>query len=167
MSIFDKLPQVSEPMRLAVVRAVIYLGVFIALAYWAQDSDLFIDKSPIAVSIEMPDTVTLIKDADSIPLSVLVRIKNNTKEPAKLEVPTTCHIFRWFVTSPEGEFIQAEKNELCTQVVMTANLPAGEKAEETMQIDLDPRRLQPDTEYVLSFRFWGQDGQALFTAVEE
>ncbi len=167
MPFFDKLPQLSEPMRLALVRAAIYLGVFIALAYWAQESDLFTDKAPIAVSIEMPATVTLIKDADSIPLSVVVQIENNTKEAAKLEVPTTCHIFRWFVTSPEGEFIQAEKNELCTQVVMTANLPAGERAEETMQIDLDPRRLQPGKEYVLSFRFWGQDGQALFTAVEE
>lgn len=167
MPLLDRLPQLSEPVRAAIVRAMIYIGMILALAYLAEQSGWLSDAAPIAVAMDMPAQVTLIRDADSIAVPVVVRIKNNSGQAASLEAPSTCHIFRWFVSSPEGEFIQAEANETCTQVAMTANLPAGGLVEEAMQIDLDPKRLAPGTTYILSFRFWGQDGQARFTAITE
>lgn len=167
MSIFDRLPQLHETTRAAVARALIYTGVILSVAWLAQLSGLFSGAAPIAAELQMPPVVTLIKDADSLTVRTVVSVKNNTTASAFLEVPTPCHIFRWFVTTAEGEFIQSKAEEICAQVVMTATLPAGGKAEEEFEIALDPSRLTPGEQYIVAFRYWGQDGQARFTAQKE
>jgi len=167
MSIFDRLPQLSEPTRAAVARALIYIGVILSVAWLAQQSGLFSSGAPIAAELQMPPVVTLIKGADSLTVRAMVSVTNNTAASAFLEVPTPCHIFRWFVTTAEGEFIQSKAEEICAQVVMTATLPAGGKSEEEFEIALDPGRLTPGAQYIMAFRYWGQDGHAEFTAQAE
>lgn len=167
MSIFDRLPPLDETARAAVARALIYIGVILSIAWLAQQSGLFSSGAPIAAELQMPPMVTLIKDADSLIVRAVVSVKNNTTASALLEVPTPCHIFRWFVTTAEGEFIQSKAEEICAQAVMTATLPAGGKAEEEFEIALDPGRLTPGAQYIVAFRYWGQDGHARFTAEAE
>lgn len=167
MSIFDRLPKLDESMRIAIVRALIYIGIVISVAYMAEQSGMITPDEPVTVAMEMPSPVFLSGDAGLISVPVTVRLKNNTSTATNLEAPTTCHIFRWFITTTTGEFIQSEGDTNCVAAVMTAALPAGEMYEEEMELAFDQQRLRGGVKYLLMFRFWGQDGQAEFTAETE
>lgn len=167
MSIFDRLPKLDESMRAAIVRSLIYIGVIISIAYLARQSGLITPDEPVTVEMEMPSTILIPGDTGPISVPVTVRLKNNTSAVTNLEAPTTCHIFRWFITTTGGEFIQSEGEANCVAAVITATLPAGEVYEEEMELAFDSGRLRGGVEYLLMFRFWGQDGRAKFTAEME
>ncbi len=167
MSIFERLPKLDETMRAAIVRALIYIGVIISLGYLAQQSNLFGPSEPVTVRMDMPSTLTLPGNGSALPVQVTVRLINNTKEVINLEAATSCNIFRWFIASTNGEFIQSEGDRNCVQAVVTATLPARETYEEKMELAFDSGRMQPDGRYHLVFQFWGKDGQTKFETQAE
>ncbi len=152
----------DEAARQAIFRTAMWIALIVGTAYTIGQSGLIEDYTPLAVRIEAPGKILFPKSNATVTMPVNVRLKNNTDETALLEVPTPCNIIRWYITNVDGDFVQAPAKENCAQVVMKANLPAGQVSEDELQIPLDTERYQTNTRYKLMLRYWGQDASKDF-----
>ena len=162
MNLRELWTNLDDASRQAFYRTAMWIALIVGTVYTIGQSDLLLDLTPLAVKIEAPAKIVFPKGNAAVTMPVSVRLKNNTEEAALLEVPTPCNIIRWYITNADGDFVQAPAKENCAQVVMKANLPAGQISEDEVQIPLDAARYQPDTKYKLMLRYWGQDGSTQF-----
>lgn len=162
MNLLDFWGKLDGPSRQAIYRTAMWITLIVGAVYTIGKSDLMQDNAPLAVKMDMPDKILIPKSNTSVTLPISLQLKNNTQETALLEVSSPCNIIRWYITSIEGEFVQAPGQEMCSQVVMRANLPAGNISEDELIISLDAQRYIPGQRYRLMLRYWGQDGSHEF-----
>ncbi|MSP42676.1 MAG: hypothetical protein EXR08_04835 [Alphaproteobacteria bacterium] len=161
-NIRDLWARLDSPTRHAITRTAMWIVLIVGTVYTISRSDLMQDYAALAVKVEMPDKIVFPKSNSTVTLPVSLKLKNNTRDTVVLEVPSPCHIIRWYVTGMEGEFIQAPAEEACAQVVMRANLPAGHFSEDELTIPLDAQRYHAGQRYKLMLNYWGQDGSHEF-----
>ncbi len=124
--------------------------------------------------------------ATTMLLPVTLRARNPHQRALRLRASTPCAVFDWWILaladaspaaaehsspdSPENlpekvaaDIIQAEPNRLCAQVVVGAQLPAGQRREAAHVLSLEPQRYRPGGRYRLAYTFWGQPGHHDFT----
>lgn len=143
-------------------RTLLWLALIVAVGYAVGRSEFVFNTGPIAVQVETPRTVVIDPASPIAVLPVVAKIKNNTDEPVALEAPSPCEVFRWFVTSTDGEFVQSKEKGLCAQVIMNAYLNPDDVAKEQIDIALDAARFSPDSRYILIYRYWGYEDRVSF-----
>ena len=103
---------------------------------------------------------------DVTPLPVVLRLVNNTAETMPLTADGPCKIFRFFVTTKEGSFIQAMRApEVCNEAQTRAAITEQDVIEEIRQVPLDSKRYSAG-DYALRVKFWNYEGEAAFTLIE-
>lgn len=152
----------DDASRQAFYRTAMWIVLIVGTVYTIGQSDLLESYTPLAVKIEMPEKIVFPKSNATVNLPINLQLKNNTQETAQLEVPTPCNIIRWYITSVDGDFVQAPAEEICSQVIMKASLPAGQFSQDELLIPLDATRFEADLHYKLMVRYWGQDGSRNF-----
>ena len=143
-------------------RTLLWLALIIAIGYAVGRSEFVFNTAPIAVEVETPRTVVIDPATPVAYLPVVAKIKNNTDEPVGLEAPSPCEVFRWFVTTTDGEFVQSKEKEPCAQLTMNAYLDPGDIAKEQVDVALDATRFTPDSRYILIYRYWGYEDRVSF-----
>lgn len=157
----------AELTRRWVGRTLLWLLLIVAIGYTAGNTDFLFNNEPIAIEVETPRSVTLHEGEQFAVMSVTAKIRNNTDEPVTLQAATPCHVFRWFIAAPNGEFVQSKLEENCAQLVMSAYLQPGEKAKEQIEIPLDPPRYVAGERYILVYRYWGYEDRVSFRVEAE
>ncbi len=123
-------------------------------------------EGEIGLEIGVPVEHSLQAGYDTIPLPVVLRLRNRTASEMTLQVGDPCKVFRFVVTTNAGEFVQAGGvKEVCAQVVTSTFINPQENIEEIRQIPLDAARYQTGT-YRLMVKFWNYSGEATFDLVE-
>jgi len=103
---------------------------------------------------------------DITPLPVVLRLVNNTDETLPLTADAPCKIFRYFVTTKEGGFVQAMRApEVCNETQTRAAIAEQDVIEEIRQVPLDTQRFSAG-DYALRVKFWNYEGEAAFTLIE-
>lgn len=162
MALRDLWTKLDVASRQSFLRTAMWITIIAGTVYTlGQSEDLFIN-APLTIKIEAPEKIIFPKSNNAATLPVVLRLKNNMSDAAVLQVPNPCKIIQWYVATHEGEFIQAAKDEVCSEVVMQASLAAGETAQDEIEIPLDTERYQAGTKYQLMMRFWGQEGSHPF-----
>ncbi len=162
MNLRELWTNLDEASRQAFFRTAMWIALIVGAVYTIGQSDLIQDYTPLALKIEMPEKIVFPKSNATVSLPVSLNLKNNTQETTLLEVTTPCEIIRWFIINIDGAFVQAPAEETCSQVVMKANLPAGQFSQDELVIPLDAQRYEPGVRYRLMVRYWGQDGNKDF-----
>jgi hypothetical protein len=147
----------DDASRQAFYRTAMWIALIVGTVYTIGQSNLIESYTPLAVKIEMPEKIVFPKSNATVSLPINLQLKNNTQETALLEVPTPCKIIRWYITSIDGDFVQAPAEETCSQVVMKASLPAGQFSQDELLIALDATRFEVGVRYKLMIQYWGQD----------
>lgn len=162
MALFSPNQQKRSLTRQWMGRTLLWLALIVAIGYTVGRSEFVFNTAPIAIEVETPRTVVIDPAAPVAYLPIVAKIKNNTDEPVGLEAPNPCEVFRWFVTTTDGEFVQSKEKEPCTQLIMNAYLNPGDIAKEQVDIALDARRFTPDSRYILIYRYWGYEDRVSF-----
>ena len=82
-----------------------------------------------------------------------------------LEAENKCKIFRFVVTTPQNEFIQAKRfADDCPTNTAYGNVEANSVIEQIEAVPLDASRYAPG-DYKLRVKFWDYEGEAEFTLV--
>lgn len=126
-------------------------GIWIAYASGAIN---FEEDSVVKVTAE-PAAQT----GDTIPLHVTVQLINNTDSLMELTAPTPCKVFKWVLVDSRRDFVQAKPEEVCVQVLMQATLEGNHNTTEEFVLDIDAKRLSPNTSYELRVSYWGIEAQ--------
>lgn len=109
------------------------------------------------VTLEITATQGTTEPGKDIPVTVAVKLSNNTKEGMSLTVPTQCDTFNWFLTGPDKEFVQAKGTEdVCPKTAVSTWLEGEKAMQENFVLQLDPARVRPG-EYKLFMRYWGHE----------
>jgi hypothetical protein len=120
----------------------------------------------VGLEIGVPAQHVLQAGYDTIPLPVVLRLRNRTPAETVLNVEDPCKVFRFVVTTASGEFVQAPgRTQNCTLDVKSSFLLPQENLEEIRQIPLDASRYQ-NGEYRLHVKFWNYSGEAAFTLTD-
>ncbi len=121
-------------------------------------------EDDIQITVEAPETVTMPPSGTgNMILAYTVSLKNNTEEGHLLEANDPCDVNRWLVADEGGNFVQGEGEEICPQVVMTANLGPGDRVEETVEVPLDAVRYERGGRYQMLMSYWGYEERIIFT----
>ncbi|MDA8776591.1 hypothetical protein N9Y79_03530 [Alphaproteobacteria bacterium] len=144
-----------------VITTLAAIAIITALGFWARDDGRVGNKEiGLEVGVPIEHRLTALK---TTPLPVVLRLVNNTNEIMPLTADGPCKVFRYFITTSEGGFIQAmRKPEVCTETQTRAALAEQDVIEEIRQVPLDSRRYKPG-KYVVRIRFWNYEGEAAFT----
>jgi len=120
----------------------------------------------IGLEIGVPVEHSLQAGYETIPLPVVLRLRNRTASEMTLQVADPCKVFRFVVTTSAGEFVQAGgMKDVCAQVVKSTFINPQENIEEIRQIPLDAERYQIG-QYRLMVKFWNYSGEATFNLVD-
>ncbi len=140
---------------LAIILVIIVLGI-----YYRADNTEGVPEGETGLQVGVPVSHALPAGYDTIPLPVVLQLLNRTDSEAKLHAAGPCRIFRFVITTHDGEFVQAKRyGEECTQQPVAHNLAAGETLEEIQQVPLDVRRYRAG-KYVVRVKFWNYEGSA-------
>ena len=104
-----------------VITTLAAIVIITALGFWARD-DGRVGNNEIGLEVGVPieHRLTALK---TTPLPVVLRLVNNTNEIMPLTADGPCKVFRYFITTSEGGFIQAmRKPEVCTETQTQAAL---------------------------------------------
>ena len=97
-----------------VVTTLAAIVIITTLGFWARD-DGRVGNNEIGIEIGVPVEHRL-TDYETTPLPVVLRLVNNTNEIMPLTADGPCKVFRYFITTSKGGFIQAmRKPEVCTE----------------------------------------------------
>ena len=143
-----------------VITTLAAIAIITALGFWARD-DGRVGNNEIGLEVGVPieHRLTALK---TTPLPVVLRLVNNTNEIMPLTADGPCKVFRYFITTSEGGFIQAmRKPEVCTETQTRVALAEQDVIEEIRQVPLDSRRYKPG-KYVVRIKFWNYEGEAAF-----
>ena len=136
--------------------------VIAGIGYLSRD-DGRIGAGEIGLQLGVPVEHMLTPERATQALPVIVQLVNRTNAAVKLTADGACKIFRFVVTTPDGEFIQAMRQGQtdCTENVTERMLAAGEILEEIRQIPLDTTRYAPGA-YMVRVKFWNHQASAPF-----
>ena len=119
-----------------------------------------IPDGEIGLEIGAPAEHVLQAGYPVVPLPVVLRLRNRTNAEIALKVKNPCQVFRYVVTTENGDFVQAmPADTVCTQQITTNIIRAQENIEELKQVLLDAQRYQPGP-YQLHIKYWN------YTAIE-
>ena len=135
------------------------------LGYYARD-DGQIGRGETGLEVGVPIDHQLQSDRKTTPLPVVLRLVNNSDAIVPLTADGPCKVFRYVVTTEEGDFIQAVRRaETCTETKTKSAIAENDVIEEIRQVPLDSGRYRAGT-YQLRIKFWNYEGQASFTLVD-
>ena len=143
-----------------VITTLAAIAIITALGFWARD-DGRVGNNEIGLEVGVPieHRLTALK---TTPLPVVLRLINNTDEMKPLTADGPCKIFRYFVTTADGGFVQAVRApEICNETQTRAALAEQDTIEEIRQVPLDSKRYEAG-DYVLRVKFWNYEGEAAF-----
>lgn len=151
-----------------VVTTIAAIVIISVLGYYARDNARNggrVGSNDIGLELGVPIEHKL-TDYKTTPLPVVLRLVNNTADTMPLTADGPCKIFRYFVTTTEGGFVQAARApEICEETQTRAAIAEQDVIEEIRQVPLDSNRYQPG-KYVLRVKFWNYEGTASFTLTE-
>ncbi|MBO6542414.1 MAG: hypothetical protein JJ939_11130 [Alphaproteobacteria bacterium] len=96
---------------------------------------------------------------ETIPLNVTVQLINNTDSLMELTAPSPCKVFKWVLVDSRRDFVQAKREEMCPQVLMQATLEGNHNTTENFVLEIDPKRLSPNSSYELRVSYWNIEAQ--------
>ncbi|MES1991125.1 MAG: hypothetical protein V4441_09265 [Pseudomonadota bacterium] len=135
-------------------QALVVTGMVLVIFYFVYTGKVAPDE-PVTLeitAIQQPTTPD-----QGIPFAITVKLSNNTKDGISLSMPTQCDMFRWFLTGPDNEFVQAKgENENCPKTSVSTWLEGEKAMQENFVILLDPKRVHPG-DYKLAMRYWGHE----------
>lgn len=154
-------PKIAEPVvakdlgRRMMNQALVVTGMIFVIFY-------FVYTGKVAPDEPMTLEVTTVQGASTgpdkpIPIAVALKLSNNTKQGVPLSIPTQCDMFKWFLTDPAGEFVQAKgEGDDCPKASVNIWLEGEKAMEEKFDLMLDPKRVHPG-DYKLHIRYWGHE----------
>ena len=147
-----------------VITTLAAIAIITTLGFWARD-DGRVGNNEIGLEVGVPIEHRL-TDYKTTPLPVVLRLVNNTNEIMSLTTDDPCKVFRYFITTSEGGFIQAMRTpEVCNQTQTRAALAEQDVIEEVRQVPLDSKRYAAGN-YVVRVKFWNYEGEAPFTLTD-
>ncbi|MCH1542633.1 MAG: hypothetical protein L7U45_06245 [Alphaproteobacteria bacterium] len=147
-----------------VITTLAAIAIITTLGFWARD-DGRVGNNEIGLEVGVPIEHRL-TDYKTTPLPVVLRLVNNTNEIMPLTADDPCKVFRYFITTSEGGFIQAMRTpEVCNQTQTRAALAEQDVIEEVRQVPLDSKRYAAGN-YVVRVKFWNYEGEAPFTLTD-
>jgi hypothetical protein len=160
------LPQAPKPdWRRHVLWSVIWVAFIAALGYSASQGGLGFLENAVVVHAEPNRDSVKLQSAEPAVIQVKVSLRNSTSTQATLKAPTACKIFRWQIFARSGDLVQTVvPNDNCPQTEVTAYLPSGERVEEFYAIVLEAHRYKPGQDYLVSYQYWGHEGEFQFKA---
>ena len=160
------LPQAPKPdWRRYLLWSVIWVTFIAALGYSASQGGLGFLENAVVVSAEPNRDTVKLQGAEPTVIQVKVNLRNNTSKQATLNAPTACKVFRWQIFARTGELVQTVvPQDTCPQSPVTAYLPAGEHVEEFYSIVLEAQRYEAGHDYLVSYQYWGYEGEFQFKA---
>ena len=121
----------------------------------------------VGLVVGVPANQLMTQSGDVIVLPVVLRLINRSDAEEALEAENKCKIFRFVVTTPQNEFIQAKRfADDCPTHAAYGNVAAGEAIEQIEAVPLDASRYAPG-DYKLRVKFWDYEGEAEFTLVAD
>ena len=147
-----------------IVTTLAAIAIITVLGFLARD-DGRIDSGEIGLEVGVPMEHRL-TNFDTTPLPVVLRLVNNTNETMPLTADAPCKIFRFFVTTKNGGFVQAMRApEVCDETQTRAAIAEQDVIEEIRQVPLDSKRFSAG-DYALRVKFWNYEGEAAFTLID-
>ena len=147
-----------------IVTTLAAIAIITVLGFLARD-DGRIGRGEIGLEVGVPLEHRL-TNFDVTPLPVVLRLVNNTNETMPLTADAPCKIFRYFVTTKEGGFVQAMRApEVCNETQTRAAIAEQDVIEEIRQVPLDTQRFSAG-DYALRVKFWNYEGEAAFTLID-
>ncbi len=147
-----------------IVTTLAAIAIITVLGFLARD-DGRVGSGEIGLEVGVPLEHRL-TNIDVTPLPVVLRLVNNTNETMPLTADAPCKIFRYFVTTKEGGFVQAMRApEVCNETQTRAAIAEQDVIEEIRQVPLDTQRFSTG-DYALRVKFWNYEGEAAFTLIE-
>ena len=121
----------------------------------------------VGLVVGVPANQLMTQSGDMIMLPVVLRLINRSDAEEALEAENKCKIFRFVVTTPQNEFIQAKRfADDCLTNAAYGNVAPGDAIEQIEVVPLDARRYAPG-DYKLRVKFWDYEGEAEFTLVAD
>ncbi|MGB1463759.1 MAG: hypothetical protein ACPG8C_03140, partial [Parvibaculales bacterium] len=122
-----------------IVTTLAAIAIITVLGFLARD-DGRVGSGEIGLEVGVPLEHRL-TNIDVTPLPVVLRLVNNTNETMPLTADAPCKIFRYFVTTKEGGFVQAMRApEVCNETQTRAAIAEQDVIEEIRQVPLDTQR---------------------------
>ncbi len=119
----------------------------------------------VGLVIGVPANQLMTQSGDDIVLPVVLRLINRSEKEEALEAENKCKIFRFVVTTPQNEFIQAKRfADDCPTNTTYGIVEANSVIEQIEAVRLDASRYVPG-DYKLRVKFWNYEGEAEFTLV--
>ncbi len=136
------------------------------VGFYMRDQQGGIGRDEIGLEVGAPLQHQLQHGHKITPLPIILRLINNTDAVVTLTADSPCKIFRYVVTTPDGNFIQAVRTpEICTETMRQSAINGQDVIEEIRQVPLDTTRYQAG-DYSVRVKFWNYQGQASFTLIE-
>ena len=119
----------------------------------------------VGLVVGVPANQLMTQSGDDIVLPVVLRLVNRSENEEALEAENKCKIFRFVVTTPQNEFIQAKRfADDCPTNAAYGNIAANSVIEQIEAVPLDASRYAAG-DYKLRVKFWNYEGEAEFTLV--
>jgi hypothetical protein len=160
------LPQAPKPdWRRYLLWSVIWVTFIAALGYAASQGSLgFLENAVVVTAEPNRDTVKLGSSEPAV-IQVKVNLRNSTSKPAPLNAPSACKIFRWQIFARSGDLVQTVvPKDDCPQTPVAVTLGSGAHVEEFYAIVLEAHRYKPGEDYLVSYQYWGYEGEFQFKA---
>lgn len=136
--------------------------VSISFVAYMMVTENFNPSEPIALTLSVTQA-TPATPSTPIILTVDARITNNSDDAITLTAPTPCDIFRWSVLDSTSALVQAQPEQICVQMIMTAELAGNHHHDESFTIELDPTLVHTGGDYQLLVDYWGYKARAPLT----
>ncbi len=119
----------------------------------------------VGLVVGVPANQLMTQSGNDIVLPVVLRLINRSEKEAALEAENKCKIFRFVVTTPQNEFVQAKRfADDCLTNTAYGNVEANSVIEQIEVVPLDASRYAAG-DYKLRVKFWNYEGEAEFTLI--
>ena len=132
--------------------------VSVSFVAYMMLTERFNPDEPVALTISVTQAAPAAPSAPIV-LRIDARITNNSDNLVTLTAPTPCDIFRWSILSPASELVQTRPEQVCVQLLMTAELAGEHHHDENFTIELDPTRVHAGGDYQLMVNYWGYEAR--------
>lgn len=128
--------------------------------------------SAILAELNVPETVTLPVDGDSVDVDVLCRLHNTSEDDHVVGSSSPDDVHNWHVLSETHREVTAAPRAAGKKPSATDVLPhvsqviaAGHSHSAPRTLTLDARKLKPGKKYTVRYEFHGHVAEATFTAL--
>ena len=142
----------------AVVAVIVLVGLY-------DNQRAPVADGKVGLVVGVPANQLMTQSGDDIVLPVVLRLVNRSENEEALEAESKCKIFRFVVTTPQNEFIQAKRfADDCPTNTAYGNVEANSVIEQIEAVRLDASRYAAG-DYKLLVKFWNYEGEAEFALV--